>query len=562
MASIFSRVLIWVCILLLTATLTAAETQENETKLHVAIVGAGITAASTAYHLNLDGASKTIEMTIFEKEFRVGGRIRSHPYISNYVIEAGAPHFSDSDECLVSAVDTLGLHKKSGARPVGLWNGSHLLPGRQGLGCAVGIEAGSGTLQDLLDEGKRFLFPPAQMRRIAIKAWEDFASWTARLWKHGIVAPWRFHHASAEDLDRWKRFGNSNHESFDNLEVELGRAGLSGDVLGPAKEYASLGDSVYSREVVEPCARAVFCQNLDHIRALATVVANDPARVVSLWDGNVRLVKDMIMRSGAILKKSSRVTQIKPGVDRRYYVETASGSDGGEFDVVLLAGGPDQDLSSILSNILPPHKIPAPLQYTETHVTHFSHFTLEKLLYLPQSEFPEQDVQVPQGISGVYFVDNSTSNKPDLLHTSSLVAHEFDPVCSGELECDEFIFHRVHRIVSRSALSDADIARLMGVPFETGDTLKAKSIDNVKRTVWPRAFPVYQKQRDERWENIELAPGLFYLGDGERLHSSMEMGCRMGRNTARLIHAARGEAIRAHTSEEVKLGNVDDSREL
>ncbi|KAI1210058.1 uncharacterized protein F4807DRAFT_68902 [Annulohypoxylon truncatum] len=564
MVLIFSRVRIRLYLLILAATLATAQTQEDETKVRIAIVGAGITGASAAYHFNSEGTSTSIAITIFEKEAQVGGRIQSKPYFGNYVAEAGAPHFSDSDECLINAVDTLGLRKKPEARPVGLWNGTALLYGAQGLGCAVGVESGSGTLQDLVTEGRRVLFPPAQMRRIINRARDDFSSWTARLWKHGISAPWRFYRAAALDLEAWKHFGSNNSEPFDKLDAELGRIGLSSNVLGPAGEYAGLGDLTYSREAVEPCTRALVSQNLNQVCALAAVISNDPGRVISLWDGNARLVEDMIKRSGAALKTNSQVTQIKPGVDRRYYVETAAGDNNDEFDIVLLAGGPDQDLSSILSDILPPHQIPAPSHYTETHVTHF---TTERLLHIPRSKFPEQDVPVPQDISAVYFTYNSGLNGPDLLHASTSVARQRDPACKADPECDEFVHRRVHRVVSKNPLSDEDIARLAGVSLEgallaEGETLEAKDITGVRRAAWPHAFPAYQKPRHETWGNIELAYGLFYLGGGERLHSSLEMGCRIGRNIAKLIHATRREERRTHASGGIENERDADAREL
>ncbi|KAI0886465.1 uncharacterized protein GGS22DRAFT_113887 [Annulohypoxylon maeteangense] len=549
MALIFSHRLICRLLFLFSTIINATRAHRNETKLHIAIVGAGITGASVAYHLNSVGADTSIAITVFEKDAQLGGRVQSNQYYGNLVAELGALHFSESDQCLMSAVDSFGLNKKPASRPVGLWNGTELLHGSQGLGCAVGVEAGSGTLRDLITWASRVYFPPPQVRGIINKAKEDLVLWATRVRKHGVLAPWKFHHASASDLERWKQFGSENNEPFNNFQSGLDSAGLSGDVLGSTEEYAGLAGSRFSREAVEPCTRALVSQNLDHVRALSAVISDDPGRVISLWYGNVRLIEDMIKRSGAILKTDSRVTRIKTAADRRYSIKTDGNDNNGEFDIVLLAGGPNQDLSSILSDVLPPHQIPAPSHYTETHVTLF---TTEQPLHLPRSESPEQDVAVPQGISAIYFTNNFNSNMPELLHAYSIYAAGNDEDCEIEFECDEFVYRRVHRIVSRSALSDTNIARLAGLSLEAGETLEEKDITDVRRAAWPHAFPIYENHGDESWKNIELAPGLLYLGGGEKLHSSLEMGCRMGRNAARLMRVIGEEAGRVRASEELE----------
>jgi hypothetical protein len=170
------------------------------------------------------------------------------------------------------------------------------------LGCGVGVEARYGTIQGLFKEGSRYLFPPAKMRRIAARARKDFALWAPKLWKHRLLAPWRFRRAAAEDVNKWKNFGDDNGKSFENLKKELGRVGLSKDTLGSAEEFAGLAGSPYSREAVKPCTRATIYQNLEETHALAAVICNDPRRAISLWDGNLELIECMITQSGAVFR--------------------------------------------------------------------------------------------------------------------------------------------------------------------------------------------------------------------------------------------------------------------
>jgi hypothetical protein len=294
----------------------------------------------------------------------------------------------------------------------------------------------------------------------------------------------------------------------------------------------------FFRERVEPCTRGISYQNLDQIHGLGVVYSNDPARKISLMHGgNNQLVKSMLTRSNATVKTASQVAQITHGVHRRYRILLAPGHDTSqepsEFDVVLLAAFPDS-LAAMLSEIVPPKNLPVPPKYTEAHVTHFA---TETLLHLPGVE---PNSNVPISTSDVYFTNRAKSTRddfPDLLHASTSFAMERYPNCD-ELECDEFNYFRVHRVVSRSELSDADIARITGTTLGAGETLEGKGIRHTIRAAW--SVPLHDKGRGVP-DNIELAPGLYYLAGGDQLVSSLEMGCRMGRNGAKLV--ARGGGI-------------------
>lgn len=534
MAPILRLALILECLFLLTLQqqYSAPQDSDDEATISIAIVGAGITGASAARHLL--HPHKKINITIFESASHIGGRLQSHPYIGNHVAEKGAPHFSENDDCLVDTAKSLDLRMNmhvSGTTTVAVWdwngngNWSELLLGGQGLGCSVGVE--KGTLQDLVKEGRRKSFPPVLMREIATRATEDFKSWTRRFQRYGILAPWILRRAVAGDLAKWKRFAQGS--LYSNLDKELSRIGLSSRALGPTQEYVDVAET-FAKSQIEPCTRASFSQNLDQLRGLGIAISSDPGRIISLWDGNSRLVHKMIEQSGAVVKTNSQVTQIKPGTHRRYRVKTTNDEkEELEFDTVVIAGVPE-NLSSMLSDILLPHEIPSPPQYTGVHVTHFA---TERLLHLPRSDRNEALVSA----SVVYFTNNPDPDQtfPNLFQASTSLASE--RTCDGEPECDEFTYHRVHRIVSNHPLSDPAIAKLVGVNLGKGETLELKGITRVERVAWPRAFPLYEKDRQIPGD-IELAPGLLYLGGGEEVVGSLEMGCRMGRNAAGLIVTA------------------------
>ena len=91
----------------------SSSTHQNQNNPpRVAIVGAGIAGASTAFRLyELTRPFPSLPITIYESEFGVGGRVKSilppeNPYA---VVEAGATHFFTDDWCVIAAKKNVGL---------------------------------------------------------------------------------------------------------------------------------------------------------------------------------------------------------------------------------------------------------------------------------------------------------------------------------------------------------------------------------------------------------------------------------------------------------------------
>jgi len=98
---------------------------------------------------------------------------------------------------------------------------------------------------------------------------------------------------------------------------------------------------------------------------------------------------------------------------------------------------------------------------------------------------------------------------------------------NGDVEEGE----NLYKITSAGPIPDSIIAEMFGKSPETPlDTL---GISWIPHQVWSLASP--NRTRGPRLDNIELADGLFYIGIGEELLSSMEMSCRMGGWVADMI---------------------------
>lgn len=102
----------------------------------------------------------------------------------------------------------------------------------------------------------------------------------------------------------------------------------------------------------------------------------------------------------------------------------------------------------------------------------------------------------------------------------------------GTSDCDVFIDSDVYRVQTRSRLSDAYIARMVGRELADGAELDSVGVTWVHRQAWnsqgydPEAAPP---------GDMELADNLFYLGAAGQVLDTLEMGCRMGRNVAGLV---------------------------
>lgn len=98
----------------------------------IAIIGARITGASSAHHLHqLNRLRQPLDITVFEADDQVGGRIRS-AYVHNEPdldVEVGAATFADDDWCLEHAMQEVGLKPILPSRSThqtAIWNGNEV----------------------------------------------------------------------------------------------------------------------------------------------------------------------------------------------------------------------------------------------------------------------------------------------------------------------------------------------------------------------------------------------------------------------------------------------------
>jgi len=108
-----------------------ADQQPLGRPFHIAIIGAGITGSSAAFHIRgLYPDASDLIITIYEKNSEVGGRIkRAYPvdFEGNlkYALDVGAPYFSEEDSCVISLANQGDLHLKPAFQRPSIWNGNN-----------------------------------------------------------------------------------------------------------------------------------------------------------------------------------------------------------------------------------------------------------------------------------------------------------------------------------------------------------------------------------------------------------------------------------------------------
>ena len=85
--------------------------------------------------------------------------------------------------------------------------------------------------------------------------------------------------------------------------------------------------------------------------------------------------------------------------------------------------------------------------------------------------------------------------------------------------------------MSREYVSDGELVAMIGKDWEEEQNATDIGFSWVHRQEWSKAFPTFDDGRGVSGD-IQVAEGVFWLGGGDGLTSSLEMSCKMGRNVA------------------------------
>lgn len=464
---------------------------------NVAIIGAGIGGASAAYELrqlsSLSPKGRMLNITVFEAESRVGGRIKSvltyDGANSPVYAEAGAPFFQDDDECMFEAINRVGLHTALDSKhdrrgrdvDVGVWDGRVLVRRRASDFTPSPAEGWTEQLRLLLRYGRSF-------RRVQCLA----EAWRSRIREFYVRLYW----------------------SGGDVNEAAGRKGSVGSERQTAKRLLKAHNvsSIYADHIVEARTRGTLARDVAALNDMSLIRAIRPSRsrfVAQLGFSNQSIVERLLMLAGVNLRLGTKIIKIAHGTDARYTLVMAASSalkrsSSEEYDAVVIAA-PLRSVGLELFGNMPPGKMPV---YEERHVTHFTN---------------------AQALDGGYFNILPSARVPHVVYTIKdnvdvpFYSIETNRVSLGIRGCiaeSEYLY----RIVSAAAIPDKMILELLGKREDL--TLSEAGVNWVHRQVWPDAFPIVSNNTPHH--HMELAPRIQYASVGEHYESSLENSCRFG----------------------------------
>ncbi|PGG97423.1 prenylcysteine oxidase/farnesylcysteine lyase [Blastomyces parvus] len=510
----------------------------------VAVIGAGSAGASTAYYLRhfTDFFSIPVNITVYERASYVGGRSTTVNAFDDpaHPIELGASIFVEVNKNLIQASKKFGLklrdadsgQPKESLHSLGVW------------------------------DGKEFAF---LQTRQGIYWWNVFKL----LYRYGW-APLKTQNLMKVTVNKFLKLYKFPYFPFQSLSDVAMSTGLAEATWTSGAEYLKDNGIAeqFSREVIQASTRVNYGQNLALIHGLETMVCMATDGAVAVEGGNWQIFQAMLNASKATVKLNSPVTSIELSDDNTYtvsyqdpdviYQDTDDDDDGDEsfsaeetFDHVVIAN-PYQFSNISLS---PPLKRPldAP-RYVDLHVTLFAspHKLSPGYFNMPAgSSVPEvvlttlpADVKLGARIDGVgpaQFWSISTLEKVPAPGSSRQDGISGDP-------------HYIYKVFSPKPLKANFISGILGIDEarvldssnndndsnnETGYSAEQRIADIPMshiswyyEKVWQSYPYLYPRVT---FEDIKVAPNLWYTNGMESFISTMETSSLAGMNVAGLI---------------------------
>ncbi|KAF3387140.1 Farnesylcysteine lyase [Penicillium rolfsii] len=503
----------------------------------VAVIGAGAGGSFAAYELRklADEAGVQLNITVYERASYIGGRsttvnVFDHPA---YPIELGASIFVQVNEILVNASRDLGLTASAAdhARPresdesIGIW------------------------------DGKEFVFTMKN----------SYSWWNlGRLFWRYKLAPLRTQNLMKEIVGKFLRLYKEPLFPFQSLSEAAAEVGLIDVTSSTGEEFLAKNQisSLFAREIIQASTRVNYGQNLALIHGLESMVCMATDGAISIDGGNWRIFDGAVKAAKTDIKLDTTVTELVRNEEGTIRVtsypsdalDSSQSIDETEFDDVVIAG--PLQYSGI--SVSPPlEHVPDEIPYVNLHVTLFAspHRISPKYFGLD-----EKKDQVPETIlttlpEGLDLGQNPRGVGPaEFWSISTLQTVEYSTLKDGE---QPYETHYVYKIFSPERPTAGFIAELLDIdyPQDTGSVVANTTIGDLPKSevswfhekFW-HPYPLLYPR--VTFEEIRLAPGVWYTGGIESFISTMETSALMGRNVAALMVQSwkKQEAIKSSSS--------------
>ncbi|KAK4073909.1 Prenylcys_lyase domain-containing protein [Trichoderma simmonsii] len=489
---------------------------------NIAIIGAGAAGSSAAYHLRqyADEADVKVNITIFEKTGRIGGRTLTVSAFDDPLqpIELGASIFV--------AVNYI------------MYNGT------KNFNLSIGANYRTASSQDDITaiwDGDSFVYETT-----------DGTSWwwdAGKLWWRYGMSPYRAVNLVKEVVGKFLKLYEPPYFPFRSLTARAYELDLVKITAVTGEQFLAQHkiDESFSRHIIQAATRVNYASNLAYLHGLEAMVSFATDGAMSVNGGNWRIFDQMVKTSGAAVYHDTAVSSISFAKSKtsssapRYEISTRSAEADPEvvgtiFDDVIIAS-PWQFSNIEAGEGVIKHHIEE-IPYTKLHVTLFaSPFKLHPDFFKlpPGSKAPsnvyttlaegEEPKEGAEGVGKTGFYSVST------LRTA----------VNPKTNKTEFVY----KIFSPKPVTPQFLSDLLGVQVPDTFTAPAEEDrggDNQNSGVdpiswyYPHWFYSYPIELPRvTFQDPILGSGLYYTSGIESFISTMETSALMGMNVARLI---------------------------
>lgn len=490
----------------------------------IAIIGGGAAGSSAAYHLHKFAEASDnhipLEITLFEKESRIGGRTTTVNALNDsaFPVELGGSIFVEVNHILSNFTRDFGLDVSS-----------HGLRGREGSDYDLGVW-----------DGEQFVFKQSSSNG----RWKGYWDIAKLLWKYGL-APIRIRSLTQAMLSKFLRFYDGSLFPFTSLTGVIEETGLLEDIslTGQSLLEANGAGGGFANDIVQASTRVNYAQNLDQIHGVEALVCMAIEGAMAVQGGNWQIFHEAVKRSGATAMMNTSVTKVaKEVVDDlpAYHLSMLDGSTSGPYDTLILAA-PYQFAEITFDP--PLAHTPVAIDYVSLHVTLLTSPHAISPTFFNMS--PEESASVPSTILTTRPTSDDSSHEPHKFFSISTL-RTLSPSSASNVSSPQYLY----KIFSPAPLTATFLSQLFAIPYTTSSSSSSAGEDPIsalpstdltwsREKVW-HSYP-YEVPRTE-FEHIRLdgsdlgvGRGVYYTSGIESFISTMETSALMGRNVAGLI---------------------------
>ncbi|TGO47236.1 hypothetical protein BCON_0287g00060 [Botryotinia convoluta] len=506
----------------------------------IAIIGAGAGGSSSAYHLQKYAAESdlAINVTVFERSSYIGGRSITVNAYGNSLepVELGASIFVDVNAILKNASREFDLHAKSSnteeAEILGIWDGAEFVY----------------TQKD-----------------------SDWKYWdiAKMFWKYGL-APLKTQRLMKTVVGKFLQLYEAPYFPFRSLTERIEELDLKTVASVTGEQFLAQNniEGSFTTDLIQASTRVNYGQNLNVIHGVETMVCMAIEGAMQIQGGNWQIFDNMIQSSNATVRLNHTITEISQVRDQeKYNVKTIT------TDAIGVSHINEEPFDTII--------IAAPLQYTDIKMS-------SDLLQHTPDEIPYVTLHVtlftsPYGLNPAYFNLGPNEQVPTTILTTlpKNIPAPTDPkdfagpvgffsisTLRKVINPTTLEYENLYKIFSPCPLTSEFLSSILNseVPVPEDLTTISPTANNTITWYYPHVWNSYPYEYPRvTFEEIQLAPGIYYTSGIESFISTMETSALMGKNVARLVvddFLKSTETNSEPAAEEIEVGNVIVEHEI